>query len=166
MHSCISWLCIVVPYCLQIRHPYMSRMSYCARLPRSCSGVIFALWLRAPRSPVVHAGRDPCLLVLFSALWSDTCPIVVLVSNGLGHCSPRTRKNLVDSFIVIPRRNPVDYARTTERSAFINRAWLSHWYHHSAHFSSSSFSFDQAFRSVLPCNHRKKWQEPGIVVTA
>ena len=53
---------------------------------------ISALWLRALRSPMVHAGRDPHLSLLFSALLSDPCPTVVLVSNGLGHRSPRTHE--------------------------------------------------------------------------
>ena len=52
-------------------------------------------------APVVtHVSPYP-----FSALLSDPCPIVVLVSNGLGHRSSRTRENLVDSFIVITHRN-------------------------------------------------------------
>ena len=41
---------------------------------------------------VVHAYRDPRLPVPLSALLSDPCPAVVLVSNGLGHRSPRTRE--------------------------------------------------------------------------
>ena len=44
-------------------------MSDGARLSRSCSRVRSTLWLRAPCSPVVHAGGDPCLYVpLFYAL--------------------------------------------------------------------------------------------------
>ena len=44
-------------------------MSDCARLSCSCSGVRSALWLRAPRSPMVHAGHDPRLSIpLFYAL--------------------------------------------------------------------------------------------------
>ena len=41
-------------------------------------------------------------------------------------------------------------ARTTECSAFISRAWLSHWYPHSVHFSSLSFSFEPAFLFAQP----------------
>ena len=66
-------------------------MSECARLPRSCSRVRSALWLRVSRSPVVHAGRDPRLPIPLSMLLSDPCPAVVLVSNGLERRSPRTR---------------------------------------------------------------------------
>ena len=45
-----------------------------------------------PRSPMVHAYLDPYLPILFPTLLLDTCPTVVLVSNGLGHRLPRTRK--------------------------------------------------------------------------
>ena len=83
-------------------------------------------WLRAPRLPVVHACRDPRLPVHFSALLSDPFPTVVLVSNGLGHRSPQTRKNSIDSFVVLLRRNLGGPARTTDRSAIISRAWPSH----------------------------------------
>ena len=78
---------------------------YCARLTGPCSGITTELWLRATRSPVVHACPDPHLPVLLSVLLSDPCPTAVLVINGLGHRSPRIRKNLVDSFVVAPRRN-------------------------------------------------------------
>ena len=48
----------------------------------------------------------------------------------------------------------MDRARTTDRSAIISRAWPGHWYHHPVHSSSPSFfPFEQAFRSILPCNH-------------
>ena len=56
----------------------------------SCSRVRSELWLRVSRSPVVHAGRDPRLPVPLFALLSDSCPVVVLVSNGIAHHSPRT----------------------------------------------------------------------------
>ena len=62
------------------------------RLTRSYSGVITALWLRAPRSPMVHACRDPRLPVLFFALLSDPCPVAILVINGLGHHLSQTRE--------------------------------------------------------------------------
>ena len=67
-------------------------MSDCAQLSRSCTGVRSALWLRAPRSPMVHACHDSCFPVLFSALLSDTYPIVTPVSNGLRPRSPRMRE--------------------------------------------------------------------------
>ena len=144
----------------------MSRVSYGARLTRSCYGVTTELWLHASCSPMVHTCRDPRLPVLFSTLLSDPCPAVVLVINGLGHRSPRTREKFGRFIRSDPTQEPwVGFARTTDRSAFISRAWLSHWYHHSVHFSSSSFSFEQAFRSVLLCKHCQGWQEPGLVVT-
>ena len=69
-------------------------MLYWARLTRSCSRVISTLWLHAPRLPVVHAYCDPHVPVLFSTLLSNPFPIDVLVSNGLGHRSPRTREKI------------------------------------------------------------------------
>ena len=49
--------------------------------------VAFVFHVRPWFAPVVtHVSLYP-----FSALLSDPCPVVVLVSNGLGHRSPRTR---------------------------------------------------------------------------
>ena len=124
VHSCISYLCIIVPRCWQIRHPQVSHVSYCARLTRSCSIVRFALWLRAPRLSMVLACRDPCLPVLFSMLLSDPSPIVVLVINGLGHRAPRTCEKFSRFICSDPAQEPwVDYARTTNHSTIISRAW-------------------------------------------
>ena len=47
----------------------------------------------------------------------------------------------------------MDYARTTDRSVIISRAWPSHWNHCLVHSARLAFPFEQSFCSILPCNH-------------
>ena len=91
MHSCISGLCIVASVLL-LDTPYIG---VACRIVHDwlvyVSRVRSALWLRVSRSPwfmpvVTHVSPYP-----FSMLLSDPCPAVVIVSNGLGRRSPRTR---------------------------------------------------------------------------
>ena len=93
MHSCISYLCIVVPILL-VDTPSLgvTRVVLCMTVSSYSRGRS-ELWLRVSRSPVVHAGHDPRLPIPFSALLSDPCPAVVLVSNGIARRSPPTRGN-------------------------------------------------------------------------
>ena len=141
-------------------HPsQMSRASYCARLICFCLEVTAELWLRAPRSPVVHACHDTRLSILFSALLSDPCPIVILVINDLGHRSPRTCEKFGRFICSDPAQEQwVDCARTTDRSAIISRAWPSHWYHHPVYSSSPSFSFlSKLFIQTFLATNHQEW---------
>ena len=142
-------------------------MSYCARLTRSYSEVIVVLWLCASRSFVVHVCRDPHPSILFSVLLSDPCPIVVLVINGLRHRSPRTREKfsrficsgptqeprwtVLGPLTALPLQVGPDIAIGTT-----TRCTLAHL----------ALPLEQAFRSILPCNHPPGWYVPGLAVTA
>ena len=69
MHSCISCLCIVVLVFLADTPSLgVTRVVLCTTVS-SYSRVRSELWLRVSRSPVVRAGRDPCLPIpLFYAV--------------------------------------------------------------------------------------------------
>ena len=90
MHSCLSCLCIVVLVLLADTPSIgVTRVVLCTT-DSSCARVRSELWLRVSRSPVVHAGRDPRLPIPLSALLSDPCPVVVLVSNSIACRSHQT----------------------------------------------------------------------------
>ena len=141
MHSCISCLCFVVLYCLYAIHKcHVCCIMHDGLVPILELGLHCGFMFRVHPwfTPVVtHVSPYP-----FSALLSDPCPTVLLVSNGLGHRSPRAHEKF-SRFICSGHAQElkVDYARTTNRSVIISRVWPSHWYHHSMHSSLPSFSF-------------------------
>ena len=92
MHSCISCLCIVA-LVLLADTPYIgvTRVVFVHNwlVPVLELGLHygFVFCVRPWFAPIVtHVSLYP-----FSTLLSDPCPAVILVSDGLGHRSPRTR---------------------------------------------------------------------------